>query len=403
MLSPDDAWRRIEPHARPLDAESVARGDAAGRVLARALTALTDVPGSDVSAMDGYALAGDVAVGAVLPVTGTVAAGAAPGALLEPGSALRIMTGAPVPVGSDRVAPIEDTDRGAERVALRAVIPPGAHIRRRGEVVRRGEPLLDAGALLTPGALALIATHGYRELPVVGAPRVAILTTGDEVVPPESTPRPGQLRDSHTDFLLAACASVGAAPHSLGIVPDRPDALRERLAEGLRSDVLIVSGGVSMGEFDLVEPVLAELGCTALFDAVAIQPGKPMVAAVHPRGLLFALPGNPASAMVCFWLLVRPALRRLYGLPDAFWREALDATLASPLPAARDRDRILPARVRFAAGRLLVEPLVPLGSHDLASYAHGTALVRVPAGSPPRAAGEPCSVLPLANWPNADG
>jgi molybdopterin molybdotransferase len=349
--------------------------------------------------MDGYALAGTVAAGSTLPVVGTIAAGAAPGARLTAGAALRIMTGAPIPEGADRVVPVEDTDRGKERVTVRTVPQAGAHVRRRGEVVATGAPLLAAGTLLTPGALALIATHGYAELPVVRAPRVAILTTGDEVVPPDSTPLPGQLRDSHTDFLLAACAAAGAEPRSLGIAPDRPQVLREKLAEGLRNDVLIVSGGVSMGEFDLVEPVLAELGATTLFDAVAIQPGKPMVAAVHPGGLLFALPGNPASAMVCFWLLVRPALRRLLGCDDAFWREALEGRLTAPLPATRDRDRILPARVRFDHGHLLVEPLVPVGSHDLAAYAQGTALVRAPAGSPARAAGEPCSILPLANWP----
>ena len=175
------------------------------------------------------------------------------------------------------------------------------------------------------------------------------------------------------------------------------------IAEGLRFDVTLVSGGVSMGEFDLVEGMLAELGCEVLFDALAIQPGKPMVAAVHAGGLVFALPGNPASAMVCFWLLVRPALRRLGGLPDAFWRDALRGTLSAPLPAARDRDRFLPAIVRFEGGELRVEPVVPLGSHDLAAYARGTALVRVPAGSPARSAGEPCTILPLANWANADG
>jgi molybdopterin molybdotransferase len=239
-------------------------------------------------------------------------------------------------------------------------------------------------------------------VPVVRAPRVAILTTGDEVVPPDATPAPGQLRDSHTDFLLAACASAGAVPHSLGIARDDAAALREKLAAGLESDVLIVSGGVSMGEFDLVEPVLAELGAEPLFDAVAIQPGKPMVAATHRRGLLFALPGNPASAMVCFWLLVRPALRRLLGLDDGFWRDALEGRLVGPLPATRDRDRILPARVRFDRGHLLVEPLLPVGSHDLAAYARGTALVRVEAGSPARKAGDPCSILPLANWANVE-
>ncbi|HEX2465633.1 MAG TPA: gephyrin-like molybdotransferase Glp [Thermoanaerobaculia bacterium] len=398
MLPPGEAWHRIEPYARPLSAESMPRRSAAGRVLAEDLLASVDVPGGDVSAMDGYALAGDVAAGAALPVVGTIAAGAAPGARLASGAALRIMTGAPIPDGADRVVPIEDTDRGKERVTVRVALDAGAHVRRRGEVVEKGAPLLPAGTLLTPGALALIATHGYDRLPVVRAPRVAILTTGDEVVPPDATPQPGQLRDSHTDFLLAACASAGAVAHSLGIAPDRVEVLREKLREGLRDDVLIVSGGVSMGEFDLVEPVLAELGAEPLFDAVAIQPGKPMVAAVHPGGLLFALPGNPASAMVCFWLLVRPALRRLLGQADAFWREALEGRLSAPLPAARDRDRILPARVRFEEGHLLVEPLVPVGSHDLAAYAQGTALVRAPAGSPARAAGEPCTVLPLANW-----
>jgi len=402
MLPPDEAWRRIEPHARPLAVETCLRRAAAGRILAEDLTALTDVPGGDVSAMDGYALAGEVPAGAALPVAGTIAAGAAPDARLAPGNALRIMTGAPVPAGADRVIPIEDTDRGAERVTVRAAVPAGAHIRRRGEVVRSGAPLLPAGTLLTPGALALLATHGYHDLPVVGAPRVAILTTGDEVVAPDTTPAPGQLRDSHTDFLLAACASVGARPHALGIAPDRAEVLRSRLAEGLTHDVLIVSGGVSMGEFDLVEGVLAELGCEPLFDALAIQPGKPMVAAVHPSGLLFALPGNPASAMVCFWILVRPALRRLYGLDDGFWRGALRGTLTAPLPAARDRDRFLPALVRFADGEPAVEPLLPVGSHDLAAYARGTALVRVPAGSPERRPGEPCSILPLANWANAE-
>ncbi|HVR30441.1 MAG TPA: gephyrin-like molybdotransferase Glp [Thermoanaerobaculia bacterium] len=402
MLPPAEAWRRIEPHARALAPEISRRAAAAGRVLADDLRALADVPGGDVSAMDGYALGSDVAANDILPVSGMIAAGAAPGASLSPGSAVRIMTGAPVPAGADRVVPVEHTDGGAERVALRAPVEAGANIRRQGEVMRHGAPLLPAGTLLTPGALALLATHGYGEVPVVGAPRVAILTTGDEVVAPEATPAPGQLRDSHTDFLTAACWSIGARPHSLGIAPDDAGVLRRKLAEGLSSDVVIVSGGVSMGELDLVEGVLAELGCEPLFDAIAIQPGKPMVAAVHAGGLLFALPGNPASAMVCFWLLVRPALRRLSGLPDAYWREALRGTLTAPLPAARDRDRFLPARVRFTGGEARVEPLIPLGSHDLAAYARGTALVRAPAGSPERRAGEACEILPLVNWANAE-
>jgi molybdopterin molybdotransferase len=224
---------------------------------------------------------------------------------------------------------------------------------------------------------------------------VAVLATGDEVVPPEVEPAPGQLRDSHTDFLLAAGASLGLRFISLGIAPDRVEELRELTREGLRRDVLLLCGGVSMGELDLVEGVLAELGCRAVFDAVAIQPGKPLVFAVHPGGLVFGLPGNPASVMVGFWLFVRPALRRLLGHEEGWWSGAVAGTLAAPLPGARGRDRFLPAEIELRDGVLHVKPVVPRGSHDLAAYARGTALVRAQAGAPAAPAGAGCEVLPL--------
>lgn len=398
MLDPGEAWSRLLLHLAPLPAVEIPRPAATGRVLAAPLTAGVDVPAADVSAMDGYALAGPAVEGANLPVAGTVVAGDPPGLEIEPGTAVRIMTGAPVPRGADRVVPVEATDGGAEQVLFRSGVTAGAHIRRQGEVLRRGEPLLAPGALLTPGALSLLATHGIQEVSVHGAPRVAVLVTGDEVVPPETTPKPGQLRDSHTDFLRAAVSGLGLEVRSLGIAPDRVEALRARVEDGLQAQVLLLTGGVSMGEYDLVEGVLAELGCRVLFDAVAIQPGKPMVAAHHPGGLVFGLPGNPASVMVGFWLFVRPALRRLLGLVDGFWHGALDGRLAAPLEGAKGRDRFLPAEVAFAGGRVWVTPASPKGSHDLATYARGSALVRVPAGSPPREAGAPCQVLPLGDW-----
>ncbi len=398
MLSPEEAWSRLEPHLASLPEESLPRRRAVGRVLARPLAARVDVPPADVSAMDGYALAGPAAPGERRPVAGTVAAGEAPGLVLPLGAAVRVMTGAPAPLGADRVVPVEETDGGREVVELRGTPEAGAHLRRRGEVMREGEALLAAGDLITPGALALLATHGYAELPVHRAPRVAVLTTGDEVVPPEADPRPGQLRDSNTDFLLAAGATLGLAFESLGIAPDREEALLPLVERGLGHDVLLLCGGVSAGEFDLVEPVLARLGCSTLFDAVAIQPGKPLVAAVHPGGLVFGLPGNPASVMVGFWLFVRPALRRLLGAADAYWHGALSGVLAAPLPAARGRTRFLPAEIAFEQGALAVTPIPPQGSHDLAAYARGTALVRVPAGAPPAPAGAACEILPLADW-----
>lgn len=395
MIHPDEAWRRIGERLSPLPEEIVPRRSAAGRVLARPLAATVDVPGTDVSAMDGYALAEPVPPGEPRPVTATIVAGDPPGYELRPRAVVRIMTGAPVPLGADRIVPVEQSDGGKESVTFRVAARPGEHIRRRGEVLRAGDPLLPAGALLTPGALGLIATHGYREVPVHRAPSVAVLATGDEVVPPEAEPAPGQLRDSHTDFLLAAGARLGLPFRSLGIAPDRVDELKVLAEQGLRSDVLLLCGGVSMGELDLVEGVLAELGCRIHFDAVAIQPGKPLVFATHPGGLVFGLPGNPASVMVGFWLFVRPALRRLTGIDDGWWSGALKGILAAPLPGSGSRDRFLPVEVEPRDGRLLVTARPPKGSHDLAAYARGTALVRVRAGAKPAEAGEECEVLLL--------
>jgi molybdopterin molybdotransferase len=271
----------------------------------------------------------------------------------------------------------------------------GRHIRRRGEVAALGASILAPGHLNTPGTASQLATHGVASVTVSRAPQVAFVTTGSEIIDPATEPGPGQIRDSHTAFFRAACAQLGLETRALGIAEDRLDVLREKVAEGLRADVFLLSGGVSMGELDLVEDVLAEHGCTLLFDAVAIQPGKPVVAARHPGGWVFALPGNPASAMVTFWLFVRPALRRMLGLEDGFWQGALTARLEAPLAGAKRRDMFLPAHVRFVAGEVRVTPVAPLGSHDVAAYSQGTALVRVPAGDPPRTAGEPCEILPL--------
>ena len=432
MISPDEAWQCIAAHAAPLPAEVVARREARGRVLAAALPARVDVPAADVSAMDGFAVAGEVVPGEWRQVAATVAAGAAPGAVLPSGQAIRIMTGAPLPAGADRVVPVEATagagaaddaarrdgaadgagpregvadgaaavrDAG-ERVQLLAAAEPGEHVRRRGEVQRTGDELLPAGSRVTPGALALLATHGYAEVPVHRAPSVAVLATGDEVVPPDQEPGPGRLRDSHSDFLLAAGAALGLRFTSLGISPDDTAELTARIGAGLAGhDVLVICGGVSMGEFDLVEGVLAGLGCRRRFDAVAVQPGKPMVFATHPGGLVFGLPGNPASVMVDFWLFVRPALARLAGHPAGWWQPALQATLAAPLAAGTPgRDRFLAAEIAWGAaagGGPLAHPLAPKGSHDLAAYARGNALLRVRSGAPAAAAGAPCEVLLL--------
>lgn len=404
MPSPEDAWQAIEDDLASTpspEVVEVAREDAVDRVLARDLPATVDMPPADVSAMDGYVLAGPCASGGTLPVTGTVAAGRPATFELAAGQAAKIMTGAVVPAGGDRVVPVEETrSDAADQVTILREPSPGAHIRRLGEVVRRGDPLLSEGAFLTPAAISFLASHGHGSIPVYRRPEVAVLTTGDEVVPPDVEPAPGQLRDSNTSFLVAAGRTMGLSFRSLGIAPDRVEALRERIAEGLKADVLLLCGGVSMGDYDLVEGVLSDLSCAQLFDRVAIQPGKPLVVARRREASgrlhwVFGLPGNPASVMVTFWLFARPLLRRLMGLPGSFWQGAVDGELTAPLPANKGRDRFLAADVTRDQGRLLVTPHLPQGSHDVQAYARGTALVRVLPHAPAASVGSPCQVLPL--------
>ncbi len=395
-ISAEEAWFRLADGLGPRVPESVPRREAAGRVLAAPIRATVDLPPCDMSAMDGYAVSEPVVAGSTLPVTGTVAAGDRPGHLLTPGTAIRIMTGAPVPAGSEAVVPVEQTDAGENAVTFSAASETGAHIRRHGEVVRAGDEILGSGIVVSATVLGLLAAHGVDEIEVYRAPRVATLSTGDEILPPDRKPGPGQLRDSHTDFLLAAGATLGLGFKTLGIARDNEADLARYIEEGLSHDVLLICGGVSKGIFDLVEDVLAGYGCETVFDAVAIQPGKPLVAARHEGGWVFGLPGNPASAIVCFQLFVRPFLRTLLGFEDGYWHGALRAELEAPLPGARGRDRFLTASLRVEDGRILVTPHPPQGSHDVIAYGRGSALVRIPAHSEPATVGAPCEILPLS-------
>ncbi|HEX9800407.1 MAG TPA: gephyrin-like molybdotransferase Glp [Thermoanaerobaculia bacterium] len=394
MLGPEAAWELIAGRVAALGAEICPRREALGRILAEDLLATTEVPPADVSAMDGYALAGELAAGSRLPVFGTVAAGDRPGAVLAAGTALRIWTGAPMPAGADRVVPVESTGEIAgppPAVEIRAPVAAGAHIRRRGEILRRGEPLLSRGTRLGPAALALLASQGLAAVAIGRRPRLALLATGDEVVPPEREPAPGQLRDSHTDYLLAAARRLDLAATALGIARDDPGELVATIAAALDAhDVVLVCGGVSMGGRDHTETALARLGAEIVFDGVAVQPGKPLVFATRGERLLFGLPGNPASVMVSFRLFVRPALERLAGADARFWGDARAVELAAPLAGGKGRDRFVPARRRglVGGGRELVEPLGVRGSHDLATFGLADRLLRVPPGAPAREAGE---------------
>ena len=400
MLDPETAWERLLPHLAPLPPQRLARSLAAGRVLAEALLATTDLPPCDLSALDGFALAGDAPPDGWYPVAGTRFAGDPVGATLTAGQAMRIMTGSAIPAGADRVVGVEETAAAGERMRVTAPVAAHAAIRRQGEVVRRGAALLPAGTLLTPAALALLASQGIGEVTIHRPPRLALQLTGNEIVPPDETPGPGQLRDSHSDFLLAELARLGLAVRSLGIARDEPETLARSLERGLDgTDVLLCCGGVSMGEADFLVPALARLGCETLFHGVAIQPGKPLLVARRQRAggdqLIFGLPGNPASVMVAYWLFVRPALARLSGSAAGVWDTALPGTLAAPLGAGKRRDRFVPAAWRLDGGRPLLTPISPQGSHDLLAFGRATALLRIRAGSAAAAAGAACEWLRL--------
>ncbi len=400
MLAPETAWELLLPHLAPLPPQQVDRRRAAGRVLATGLVATTDLPPCDLSALDGFALAGESSSDGWYTVAGTRFAGDPAGAKLTVGQAMRIMTGAAIPAGADRVVGVEETATEGERMRVAAAVAPGAAIRRQGEVVRRGAPLLPAGTLLAPATLALLASQGIGEVTIHRPPRLALQLTGNEIVPPEDTPGAGQLRDSHSDFLLAELAQLGLEAQSLGIARDEPETLARSIARAFDStDVLLCCGGVSMGEADFLVPVLARLGCETLFHGVAIQPGKPLLVARRQRAdgvqLIFGLPGNPASVMVAYWLFVRPALARLMGSAAGFWDSALPGSLAGPLGAGKRRDRFVPATWRLDGGRPLLAPISPQGSHDLLAFGRATALVRIRAGAAAAAAGAACEWLRL--------
>jgi molybdopterin molybdotransferase len=387
MISVDEALARIEEAARaagPLSAEAVPLREAAGRVLRETIHADRDLPPFTRSAMDGYALrSADVARAPVeLEVVEEVPAGSTPRARIGPGQCSRIMTGAMIPAGADAVQMVEKTEpAGARSVRILESVPAGQHVRRAGEDLRAGSVVLAEGALLEAAGIGLLASCGCATVRVSRRPRVTILPTGDELVPAGQEPGPGRIRESNGVTLEALSAACGAVPHVRPIVPDRLGDLREAVGAALReADVVLLSGGVSMGDYDLVGAALREEGCQALFTRVAIQPGKPLwfgTAGPERRVLVFGLPGNPVSTVVDFLVFARPALRLVSGATA--WRNRLaSARLAAPLRRPAGRRAYLPAALRETGGGLEVDLLPSMGSADMVSLARADALAIVP-------------------------
>jgi molybdopterin molybdotransferase len=384
VLTPAAARERILAalsDLAPLPAERVPLAGALGRALAEDLVAETDLPAFDASTMDGYALrAADAArAGARLPVAFEVFAGAPAAGPLAPGTCCRIFTGAPLPPGADAVEQQEQVRRAGKAAVFRRAAARGRFVRRRGSDVSAGRAAAAAGAPLDPGTIALAAGLGRAEVLVHRRPRVAILPTGDELVPVGRIPGPGRIVETNGHALAAAARDAGAEAALLPVARDDAAALRSALRAARGADVLVTTGGVSVGTRDLVRAALAAAGARLDFWRVAMRPGKPFTFGLWNRTAVFGLPGNPASALVTFELYVRPALRALAGLAGT-GRLRVAARLGAAQAKPPELEVYLRVRLRQARGGLVAEPLRSQTSGDLTSAAGHDALAILPAG-----------------------
>ncbi len=405
MIAVEEALEIVLRETPQLGEEQVALEEAVGRVLAQDVHGDADRPPFDRAAMDGYALrAEDVRlVPATLEVVDELRAGQWPQRAIEAGEAVRIMTGAVVPGGASAIQQLERTSpaRG-RRVEILAPVKVGANIARRGSEGRAGEVVLARGRPIDAAAAAVLAATGCVR-PLVGCrPLVSVLVTGDEVVDAAQTPEPGQVRNCNGPALLALARQTGAFARFLGVVPDRDDALRAALEGGFAADVLVVSGGVSAGDYDLVEPVLLAAGAEFFFTQVSIKPGSPLVFGRRGGTLIFGLPGNPVSALVTFELFVRPCLLRMQGA-RVVTRPRVVVELAGPLSNRSGRTNHLPARVRLQDGHLVAEPVRSTGSADIVAHAKANALVVLAADRSEAGAGETAEAVLLGGFLEDDG
>ena len=379
LLTLEEAQERVLARAQPLPAELVPIAQANGRVAAEDARAVVDLPPFASSAMDGFAVRA-AGVSAALRIAGESAAGRPFEGRLDAGSCVAISTGAVVPEDADAVVPVEDVVVHDNTVEIPADVRSGSNVRPRGGDVAAGEVVVPAGASLNPARLAAAAAAGIGALRCARRPMVTVLATGSELVLPGESLRPGEIYEANGFMLAAALTTAGADVRVEPSVADDEGALRESLERALATDVLVTSGGVSVGEHDLVRAVERELGVEEVFWRVAIKPGKPVSFGAREGVLVFGLPGNPVSALVGCELFVKPALRALQGLADALPRFER-GELMTPLRRNGDRDEFVRARAHLAHDALMLEPVIGQESHMIVRSSAADALVHVPRGN----------------------
>jgi molybdopterin molybdotransferase len=388
LITVEEAFAILDGAVSPLGEEWAPLADAPGRILGADVVSDVDWPPFDTSAMDGYAVRAEDArsAGLLAERPDLVAAGDASPPPLVAGEAVRLMTGAPLPVGADAVVPIELCRREGSRLRFERAPEEGAHLRRRGESVARGTVLIRRGERLGPARVGLAALAGADPIRVRRRPRVGIAATGNELVAAREFPREGKMRDSNGPMVDALCRARGW-----------PTVLRERVADDTASverlfeeaddtDVLVTTGGVSAGDLDLLPAAAERAGWEILFHRVAVRPGKPIAFARRRERFWFGLPGNPVSTSVCFHLFVRRALDRMEGV-DPPGAPAVTAQLVGAVSSRGPRETYRDAVLVEEDGVRRVEPLPTAGSHDIAAHARANALIRIPVDSEPLATG----------------
>jgi len=384
MISVEEALGVILAEARPLPAEMVPLFDAHGRILARDVIASVDIPSADNSAMDGYALVSSDTRGATrarparLPVRGEIKAGLTTGIPgLTTGSAIRIMTGAPVPLGADSVVQFEDTAEEGGSVLVLREVQMGENIRRAGEDVSRGAVALARGVRVGPAETGMLASLNHTFVPVSRRPEVAILSTGDEIVDLGAELKSGQVRNSNAYTLHSEVRRYGGNPRYLGIAPDTREGTVSMLRAALEADVVITTGGVSMGRYDFVTEALGELGVEIMVETIRMKPGKPCVFGRRGATLFFGLPGNPVSTMVSFIQFVRPALLRTMGA-RRIEKPLVRAVLAEDIRKKTGRTHFVRGIFSVLDGNFSVSTTGPQGSGILRSMSDANCLIIIP-------------------------
>ena len=376
MVSIEEAQRTILECITPLETEKVSVFQGLNRVTPEEHIAPWDIPPADNSAMDGFAFSHAALEGNRLKVTGFLPAGEVYPVPVPAGEAIRIMTGAPVPAGCDTVVPIEDVTEDGEWIRLTSAIRAGSHVRERGEDIRHGNTVIPAGSLLRPQEIGMLSAMGTTSLAVYRKARVAILSTGDELLEPGSTPLPGKIINSNSYSLAAQVLDAGGDPVLLGIAQDNLEATCDKIRSGLNADMLVITGGVSVGDRDFVKVAIEKLGGSITFWKVNMKPGKPLAFAMLQGKPVFALPGNPVAAMVSFELFMRPSLLKAMGHRRVF-RPKVRAVLQEPATNTGTRPHLIRGIVSSHDDRYSVSTTGNQSSGRLSSLIQGNGLIRL--------------------------